>query len=60
MSYEHVDGARWQLKLCVEFATFLGECMVLLAALFQMINTITHLFHYLQCYLTRFATMCAL
>ena len=47
--YEHVAGARWQLKLSVEFATFLGECRVLLAALFLMVGTIRHPFGYLQC-----------
>ena len=46
---EHVVGAGWQLKLSVEFAAFLGECRVLLAALFLMVDTIRHPFRYLQC-----------
>ena len=47
--YVHVAAARWRLKSSVEFATFLGECRVLLAALFQMVDTIRHPFRYLQC-----------
>ena len=48
------------MKLSIEFATFFGECRVLLAALFLMVDTIRPLFIICSVYLPRFATVLAL